>query len=119
MMKSQIRQNCPKCRQESGVDIIYRDVDELDEALRNALQDGTIVLGGTSRKWDWEEELIDTRCVRCGHEWHSWHKNLVEPSQAGSMPFPSQVNGGSAGQANSWRASWLSGRKDFLPLGRG
>lgn len=79
------KQTCPRCRQVSGVEIIYGSVDTLSEALRNALKDGDVVLGGTYPKWDWEEELINTRCLRCHHEWHEWSKtfrhkhHLIQP----------------------------------------
>lgn len=76
MTENKTKQTCPHCRQVSGVEIIYGSIDTLSEALRNALKDGDVVLGGTSRKWDWEEELIDTRCLQCNHEWHRGHKNL-------------------------------------------
>lgn len=77
MTENKAKQTCPHCRQVSGVDIIYGSIDTLSDALRNALKDGNVVLGGTSRKWDWEEELIDTRCLQCHHEWHREHKNLL------------------------------------------
>ncbi len=107
MKKYQLKQNCPNCRQASGVDIIYGDVDELSEILHSALTNGDVVLGGTSRKWDWEEELIDTRCLRCKHMWHSWHKTLAETSQAGSMSRHLEVENGSAGQAGARQVSRL------------
>lgn len=70
------KQTCPHCKQVSGVEIIYGSIDTLSEAVRNALNDGDVVIGGTSPKWDWEEELIDTRCLQCNHEWHREHKTL-------------------------------------------
>lgn len=82
MTEDKSKQTCPHCRQVSGVEIIYGSIDTLSEALRNALKDGDVVLGGTSRKWDWEEELIDTRCLRCNHEWHREHKNFLH----GNLP---------------------------------
>lgn len=76
MTENKARQICPHCRQASGVEMIYGSVDALSEALRNAAKNGDVALGGTYRKWDWEEELINTRCLHCKHEWHGQHKNL-------------------------------------------
>jgi hypothetical protein len=70
--KDKIKQKCPCCSQASGVKIIYGNVDTLSESLRNALKVGDVVLGGMNHKWDWEEELIDTQCAHCDHEWHAW-----------------------------------------------
>ncbi len=75
-MESKIKQKCPHCRQNSGVDIIYGSIDTLSEVLCNAVKDGDIVLGGTNCQWDWEEELLNTKCLRCQHKWHEWHKTL-------------------------------------------
>jgi hypothetical protein len=72
MPKSKIKKKCPCCAQISGVQIIYGSVDMLSESLRHALTAGAAVLGGMNYKWDWEEELIDTRCSQCQHEWHAW-----------------------------------------------
>lgn len=76
MSENKTKLTCPHCRQVSGVEIIYCSIGTLSEAFCNALKDGDVVLGGTSRKWDWEEELIDTRCLQCNHEWHREHKKL-------------------------------------------
>jgi hypothetical protein len=76
MTENKIKQTCPHCRQVSGIEIIYGSVDTLSETLRNVLKDGDVVLGGAYRKWDWEEELINTRCLRCKHEWHAGHSKL-------------------------------------------
>lgn len=81
MRERQVTQKCPRCRQLSGVDIIYGSIDRLSEALRSALKDGVVVLGGAGPKWDWEEELIDTKCVECQHEWHGWGKRIAETSE--------------------------------------
>ena len=81
MIKNQIKQKCPCCGQTSGVDIIYGSDDTFSDSLRNALRDGDVVLGGANRKWDWEEELIDTKCLRCQHEWHAWPKRVEETSE--------------------------------------
>ena len=81
MRKNQIGQKCPCCAQASGVDIIYGSADTMSEPLHQAHANGDVVLGGTNRKWDWEEELIDTRCLRCQHEWHAWPKRVVENAQ--------------------------------------
>lgn len=78
MKKQQVRQKCPSCRQLSGVDIVYGSADRLSEVLRSALNDGDVVLGGANPRWDWEEELIDTKCLQCQHEWHGWHKRVAE-----------------------------------------
>lgn len=74
--QNKTKQTCPHCRQVSGVEIIYGSIDTLSEALRNALKHGDVILGGTYPKWDWEEELVNTRCLQCNHEWHRVHKNL-------------------------------------------
>ena len=70
------QQSCPHCRQVRGVQIVYGSIDTLSEALRSALENGAAVLGGAYPRWDWEEELINTRCLQCRHEWHGEHKNL-------------------------------------------
>lgn len=80
MNERQVGQKCPSCRQLSGVDIVYGSIDRLSEVLRSALEDGSVVLGGARPKWDWEEELIDTKCLHCNHEWHGWHKHATETS---------------------------------------
>jgi hypothetical protein len=79
-MELQFRQKCPSCTQLSGVNIIYGSVNRLSDVLRNALNAGHLVLGGVP-KWDWEEELLDTKCLECQHEWHSWHRREAETSQ--------------------------------------
>lgn len=81
MSGNQEKQKCPHCRQFSGVDIVYGNVDTLGNILRQALTDGVVVLGGIKRRWDWEEELIDTKCLHCNHEWHGWHKAVAEVPQ--------------------------------------
>ena len=81
MLKKQIKQKCPCCGKTSGVDIIYGSLDTSSDFLRNALKNGNFVLGGTHRKWDWEEELIDTKCLRCHHEWHAWPERVTETSE--------------------------------------
>ena len=69
------KQTCPHCRQVRGIEIIYGSIDALSEAFRVAVKNGDVVLGGASPKWDWEEELINTRCLQCQHEWHGEHKD--------------------------------------------
>lgn len=81
MKGPQMKKKCPSCRQLSGVDIIYGSIDRLSEVLRSALADGSVVLGGTGPKWDWEEELIDTKCQQCQHEWHGWDKRIAATSE--------------------------------------
>ena len=81
MKKTQMKQKCPRCGQTSGVDIIYGSFDTLSDSHRSALMDGDVVLGGENRMWDWEEELIDTRCLRCQHEWHAWPERATETSE--------------------------------------
>ena len=81
MMGPQMKQKCPSCRQLSGVDIIYGSIDRLSEVLRSALADGCVVLGGAGPRWDWEEELIDTKCQQCQHEWHGWGKRIAVTSE--------------------------------------
>lgn len=76
MSEHKAKQTCPHCRQTSAVEIIYGSVDAFSEALRNALKDGDVVLGGSYPRWDWEEELINARCLQCNHEWHRAYKNL-------------------------------------------
>jgi hypothetical protein len=71
MTKNKIKFACPHCRQGSGIQIIYGSVDTLKESLRDALKRDDVVLGGTYPKWDWEEEIINTRCMLCKHEWHA------------------------------------------------
>lgn len=80
MKERQVRRKCPSCRHLSGVHIVYGSVDRLSEVLRSALNNGDIVLGGGGPKWDWEEELIDTKCHQCQHEWQGWHKRVTETS---------------------------------------
>ena len=62
---------CPCCAWAGVIGIIYGNVSTLSDSFRNALWDGDVVFGGERRKWDWEEELIDTQCLRCQHEWHA------------------------------------------------
>jgi hypothetical protein len=81
MKELKLKQKCPCCRQLSGVDIVYGSIDRLSEVLRSALKDGSVMLGGASARWDWEEELIDTKCLQCQHEWHGWHKRVAETSE--------------------------------------
>lgn len=81
MKGPQMKRKCPCCRQLSGVDIVYGSIDRLSEVLRSALADGSVVLGGVGPKWDWEEELIDTKCQQCQHEWHGWGKRIVVTSE--------------------------------------
>ncbi len=76
MSENMVKQTCPHCRQASGAEIVYGSIDTLSEDLRNALKDGDVVFGGTYPRWDWEEELINTRCLQCNHEWHRLHKSL-------------------------------------------
>lgn len=72
MMELRVKEKCPRCGQLSGVHIIYGRIDRLSEVFLNELTDGSIVLGGAGPKWDWEEELLDTKCQQCQHEWHRW-----------------------------------------------
>ena len=81
MKGPQMKQKCPSCRQLSGVDIVYGSIDRLSEVLRSALADGSVVLGGAGPRWDWEEELIDTKCQQCQHEWHGWGKRIAVTSE--------------------------------------
>lgn len=76
MTENKTKETCPHCRQASTVEIIYGSVDTLSESLRNAAKYGNVVLGGIYRKWDWEEELVNTRCLQCKHEWHGRHTSL-------------------------------------------
>ena len=76
MSERKAKQACPHCRQAGGVEIVYGSVDAFSEALRNALKEGDVVLGGDNPRWDWEEELINTKCLQCNHEWHRTRKNL-------------------------------------------
>lgn len=76
MTENKTKYLCPHCRQASGVEMVYGSVDALSEAFCNAAKNVNVVLGGIYRKWDWEEELINTRCLQCKYEWHGQHKNL-------------------------------------------
>ena len=80
MAKQKLHQECPHCAQAGGVDIIYGRVDSLSDSIRSALWDGDVFFGGTDPKWDWEEELIDTKCLRCHHEWHAWPQRVAVPT---------------------------------------
>ncbi len=89
MSQHKEKQTCPHCRQASGVEIVYGSVDAFSEALRTALENGDVVAGGSHPRWDWEEELINARCLQCNHEWHRTDKNLRHKSkimQAAAMP---------------------------------
>ncbi len=80
MSEWKLKHKCPGCRQLGGVDIVYGCIDRLSAVLRSALKDGSVVLGGASARWDWEEELIDTKCLLCQHEWHAWGKRVAATS---------------------------------------
>lgn len=89
MSEHQAKHICPHCMQASGVEIVYGSVAAFSEALRNALKNGDVVAGGSHPRWDWEEELVNARCLQCHHEWHCadkslWHKDKV--MQAAAMP---------------------------------
>jgi hypothetical protein len=76
MAESRVGRICPQCAHDRGVSIIYGEIALLDVSLRHALSCGDVVLGGPVKRWDWEEELIDTQCSHCRHEWHWWPRTL-------------------------------------------
>ena len=70
MIENKTKKKCPNCGQLSGVEIVYCQLNILSEDIQRAANGGVVALGGYQCRWDWEEELINTRCLQCNHEWH-------------------------------------------------
>lgn len=66
----QTKIKCKNCGQLSGVEIIYSGPDMLGENIHRVGDCADAAFGGSQLRWDWEEELINTRCLQCKHEWH-------------------------------------------------